>query len=115
MSKRDFDRYFDDVKCQYFEMLDTLKEIEELANNQMVSPDMLDNVKATIEPIKNNYLALSYVMFLLNKPTRGSKADKYKRQNKKLLEQSIGRQEEDIKNENKSCINNLREKMKEGL
>ena len=84
MSKRDFDNYFEDVKKQYLEMVSTLEEMTELADKKMVAPEMLENVKTVIEPIKQNYMTLSYVMFLLNTPKKGKKLEKYKRQNRKL-------------------------------
>ena len=108
MSKRDFDKYYDEVKKQYLEMISTLEEMTELADKKMIAPEMLDNVKATVEPIKQNYMTLSYVMFLLNTPKKGKKLEKYKRQNRKLFEQSIGRQAQDIEKENKEHIDKLK-------
>ena len=35
--------------------------------------------------LKDNYLTLSYIMFLLNQPNRNNKIPKYKERNKKLL------------------------------
>ena len=108
MSKRDFDNYFEDVKKQYLEMVSTLEEMTELADKKMVAPEMLENVKTVVEPIKQNYMTLSYVMFLLNTPKKGKKLEKYKRQNRKLFEQSIGRQAVDIEKENKEHLDKLK-------
>ena len=108
MSKRDFDKYYEEIRSQYLEMVSTLEEMTELADKKMVSPEMLENVKTTVEPIKQNYMTLSYVMFLLNTPKKGKKLEKYKRQNRKLFEQSIGRQAQDIENENKKHLDELR-------
>ena len=51
----------------------------------MIGPDRLDNIKRQIEPLKNNYMTLSYVAFLLNKPNRDKKEKRYVESNKKKL------------------------------
>lgn len=73
MSKKHFDEYYKTVCNQYSEMLEALHEVEELTMQQMIGPDRLDNIKRQIEPLKNNYMTLSYVAFLLNKPNRDKK------------------------------------------
>ena len=64
MSKKHFDEYYKTVCNQYSEMLEALHEVEELTMQQMIGPDRLDNIKRQIEPLKNNYMTLSYVAFL---------------------------------------------------
>ena len=107
MSKKDFDRYYKEVKDQYYEMIGTLDELSELASTGMVSPEMVENTKNLIEPIKKNYMTLSYVSFLLNTPKRTRKIDTFVRQNKKLLAESGDRTREDILNENGEAIEKL--------
>lgn len=77
MAKRHVEEYFLQVCNQYNEMLDNLKELEQEANTGMIEPERLDNFKKIIEPLKNNYMTLSWIMFLLNKPNRESKGKKY--------------------------------------
>lgn len=113
MSKRDFNAYYESVEKQYKEMMSTLEEVSQLANERMLPPETLDNVKKMVEPIKQNYMTLSYVMFLLNTPTKKDKKEKYKRQNRKLLEKSIGRQQQDIERENKEHIDKLKSAFEE--
>ena len=67
------------------EMQDNLKEIEKDLANGLVEPEFLERLQEQIKPIKDNYLTLSYIMFLLNQPNRDSKVRKYEQQNKKLL------------------------------
>lgn len=76
--------YYKSVEAQYIEMLNDLKEMEEEVNNKVLPPEALDNIKTMIEPLKNNYMTLSWVMFLLNQPNRDSKKNKYIRQSKKF-------------------------------
>lgn len=108
MSKKDFDKYYNEVQAQYTEMLDTLKELSELANTGMVSPETVENTKKIVEPLKNNFMTLSYVAFLLNEPKRTHKIDRYVKQNKKLLVKSGNRTKDDIIKENNDVINELK-------
>ena len=40
---------------------------EEAAKN-LVDPDVLDNLKKVIQPVRNSYMSLAYVEYLLNLP-----------------------------------------------
>ena len=47
----------------------------------MVSPEQIENIKKTIQPIKDNYMTMSYVAHLLNIPNRKRKKATYEKQN----------------------------------
>lgn len=85
MSKRHFDEYFNKVAAQYHELLEGVKEFEEAAMTKMISPERVEEYKQTLKPIKDNYMTLSYVKYLLNQPERDSKERRYIGSNKKLL------------------------------
>lgn len=85
MSKEHVDDYFNQVVKQYHDMLLELKDFEEEAHKGLFPPERIDEIKKTIEPMKNNYEQISYIMYLFNKPTRKSKETSYERRNKKLL------------------------------
>lgn len=114
MSKKHFDQYFDSVFEQYSEMLDVLHEMEELCTNNIVSPEKLDQITKSIEPIKNNYMTLSYVRYLLNKPQNDKKEKRYIDQNKKMLRTlDVKRSPSGVKAENSQVIENLKEAVHE--
>ena len=77
MSKRHFDEYFNKVASQYHELLEGLKEFEQLAMTEVISPDRIEAYKETLQPIKDNFMALSYVKFLLDQPERDKKERRY--------------------------------------
>lgn len=85
MAVRHVKEYYDKMVDQYMEMQDNIKEIEKDLANGLVEPEFLERLQEQIKPLKDNYLTLSYIMFLLNQPNRDSKVKKYKEQNKKLL------------------------------
>lgn len=87
MSVKHLKEYYQKVCDQYNEMVNDLQELEEYAKTNMVEPERLEQYKQTIAPIKENYLTLSYIMFLLNQPNRKEKQEKYNKQYKDRLAQ----------------------------
>lgn len=85
MSKKDVDRYYDELTEQYHEMLQDIKDFEKEVAEGIVEPERVDRLKEQIAPIKQNWERWSYMMFLLNQPARKSKVSGYKQRNKKLL------------------------------
>lgn len=107
MSKKDFDREYKQIENQYLEMIENLKDMEQELANGLVSPDMFEQMKEIIKPLKTNYEMWNYIKFLLNKPTRKQKQEKYKNQNKKLIAQM--KTFEQMKEENNQVLNELQE------
>ena len=86
MSVKSLENHYNQVVAQYQEMLADLKDMEKELVEGLVSPDFIDNLKANIAPIKQNYEWWSYVMFLLHEPQRKEKREKYKKIMKKFKE-----------------------------
>lgn len=110
MSVKDVKAYYDEVCQQRQEMLNELKDFEKECEQGLIEPERLEKIKETIQPLLNNYQTLSYIMFLLNKPVKREKEEKYLKQSKKLLN-SIDKEftKEGILNENQTTIENLRD------
>jgi hypothetical protein len=110
MSVKDVKLYYEEVCQQRQEMLNELKDFEKECEQGLIEPERLDKIKETIQPLLNNYQTLSYIMFLLNKPVKKEKQDKYLNKNKKLLN-NIDKEftKEGILNENQTTIENLRD------
>lgn len=68
MARKDFELYYSNIKKQYFELLDLMKVAGEEAAKNLVDPDVLDNLKKVIQPVRNSYMSLAYVEYLLNLP-----------------------------------------------
>lgn len=79
MSVKSLENHYNQVVEQYTEMLNDLKDMEKELAEGLVSPDFIDNLKANIAPIKQNYEWWSYVMFLLHEPQRQAKKEKYRK------------------------------------
>lgn len=111
MAKRHFDKYYQSVCKQYFEMK---QDLEELNNtNMVISSDVVDNLKKTIEPLKTNYETLSYIAYLLGLPNRESKVKKHiARLKKGALDTFAGHTAEDIKAQNQIVLDRLKETIK---
>ena len=79
MSIKHFNEYYNDLYKTYAEMVKGLEELQNTCNAQMVTPEMIDNYKKTLQPIKDSFLTLQYVKYLLNKPNKKSKQERYER------------------------------------
>ena len=106
MSVKDVKDYYDKVSEDYHQLVVTLRDMEEEYRNNLVSPETLKNLEKQIEPIKTNFRTISYIIFLLNKPTKKSKQERYRKQNKKILENC--KTLDEVKEENKTVLNNIR-------
>lgn len=106
MAVKDVKEYYEKVAADYHELILTLQDMEEEYKNNLVSPDTLKNLEKQIEPIKTNFRTISYIIFLLNKPTKKSKKQRYTKQNKKLLEDC--KTLDDVREENKTVLNNIK-------
>ena len=102
-------KYYNQICDQYQQMIDEIKDFEEEAKKGLIEPERLDKIKEDIAPMKDNYQRWSYMMYLLNLPTRADKESKYKRQNKKLLA-SIEEKNKitSVIEENNQVINNIK-------
>lgn len=107
MSKKDFDKEYIIIENQYLEMLENLKDMEKELADGLVNPDMFDQMKQVMEPLLINYRMWSYIKFLLNKPVKKQKEEKYKNQNKKLMTQM--KSFDEMKEENNQVLNELKE------
>lgn len=85
MSKKAVDKYYKEITDQYHEMLDDIKDIEKEVADNMAPPELLENLRTQITPIKQNWERWTYMMFLLNQPERKSKIARYKQANKNLI------------------------------
>lgn len=109
MSKEHVDAYYKEVCQNYIEMNEAIKDMEDECNKGLVDPDKLEEMKKMVEPLKNNYMTLSYIMFLFNKPKRKKKEKKYIQQNKKLLNNIPEKNtKEGIIQENKQVISSIK-------
>lgn len=106
MAVKDVKEYYEKVAADYHELILTLQDMEEEYKNNLVSPETLKNLEKQIEPIKTNFRTISYIIFLLNKPKKKSKQQRYTKQNKKLLEDC--KTLDDVREENKTVLNNIK-------
>ena len=107
MSKKDFDKEFIQIENQYLEMLENLKDKEKELTDGLINPDLLEQMKEIIKPLRTNYEMWNYIKFLLNKPTKKKKEEKYKNQNKKLMVKM--KTLEKTKEENNKVLDELKE------
>ena len=110
MAIRHIREYFNQVADNYLQMQQEIKEFEEESQKGLCDPDRVEVLKKLAEPIKDNYMTLSYVMYLLNMPNRDSKKKKYEMMNEKFLRTiSHENTKEGILETNQRCLENIKE------
>ena len=104
MSKKHVIDYYNKVSQQYLEMLEALKDLESECTNNIVEPERVEQIQKMIEPLKNNYMTWSYVMYLFNLPNREKKTKAVIRRNGR--KNDVGGFKE-----NRSVLHDIKEKI----
>lgn len=108
MAVKHVKEYYDQICDQYIQMQEEIKDFQKEVEEGLIEPERIDNLKKIIEPLKNNYMTISWIMYLLNKPQRDSKEKPYEQRNKKFLESLDKRfNKEAIIKENDEVIENI--------
>lgn len=107
MARKDFDDYYNKITSQFQQLNAVFEDMNREVENGMVEPERIEQLKLTIEPIKTSYHTLTYIKYLLDKPSRKSKHTRYDGQNKKRLELSKGYHSSDYINRNKKILETL--------
>lgn len=107
MARKDFDEYLTQVTNQYRSLQEALKEMSEEVENNMMSPEQLNQLKATIAPVKTSFDTLNYIRYLLDKPKRKAKESRYNKQNKRVLAASKGITKDEVIRKNDNILNSL--------
>lgn len=116
MARKDFEEYYKKIRDQYFQMLNALEEAGNLAIKNMIDPQVLENLNSTVQPIKNSYMSLAYVEYLLNLPKDKKIQKRNERQFKAALEKIDSSQRKDIIiNNNQKAISSIQDVINEEL
>ena len=82
MSIKHVKEFYKQMTSDYNEMCDNLRDLEQECLNKLVEPEVIENYKKRIQPVKDNWEKWNYLIFLLNMPNKKSKKDKYIKLNK---------------------------------
>lgn len=85
MALKHIKEYYEQVCSDYREAIDTIRDFEKEVQEGIIEPERVESLKANLQPLLTNYEQISYIIFLLNKPNKDSKGQKYLSQNKKAL------------------------------
>lgn len=113
MSVKHIKEYYNKICDDYHEILESLHELEEEAQNNLVPPEAVENLEKLVKPMKDNYERWSYMVFLLNMPNKKEKKKKYRRQFKKITDEFEDNNDIDaIHRENMRCKEDLKNAFK---
>ena len=88
MSVKHIKDYYLKVTNDYYEMTKILEELEKCVteNQATQATKNIEMIRQQVSQLKENYLRLSYIMFLLNLPNKKEKQKKYTKQERKRVE-----------------------------
>lgn len=114
MAIKDVKQYYYNMQAQYLEMKADLVDFEQALADGFITEDQLEEAKADVARIENNYDRLTYIMYLLEIPKRKSKRDAHAKANKELLEffEDNKSSAAQVALENKSALTHLRQELK---
>lgn len=107
MSVKHVKEYYNNVCDQYHEFIEELRDFETMCNEGLVAPEIIDQAKKTIAPLKDNWEKLNYIMFLLNMPNNKKKQDRYKKQDQYLKKPNIS--DKEVYKQNSKAIDDLKD------
>ena len=72
MSVKHIKDYYDSITADYINMKNTLEEMQRCVNEESSAAAManIDNIKNMVSKMKENYMRISYIMYLLNMPKK---------------------------------------------
>lgn len=79
MAVRHVREYYKLMEQQYLDMLQNVKDFDELLKQGVVPEEVMQQAKSMLDAMKSNYDRLSYIMLLLNQPNRDKKEKNYKK------------------------------------
>lgn len=110
MSMVDVKEYYVEVKDQFLEMYNLMDEYNLAYKEGRISKEQLDDIKDSIQLLKENYERVSYIMFLFNKP-KSQKNRKKSHEENAFYEgrfNYIGADKKTIINENTYVLNDIK-------
>lgn len=88
MSVKHVKDYYLKIAEDYKEMRTTLDLLESVVTDSTASAALsnIENIRQQVNALKENYMRISYIVYLLNMPNKEEKKRKYIRQERKALD-----------------------------
>ena len=119
MAKKHLIAYYLEQQALYFEMLQDIKDVDKDYKEGRIDPErynqLMEVLKPDVEILKGNYERLSYVMLLLNKPTRDKKGENFEKEQKEWYDRLQGASREAIYDESKDALADFKRLVREEL
>jgi hypothetical protein len=117
MAVKDVKEYYFKLIAQKAELEADLADFEEALKNGFITEEQMQAAKDELIPYQINLDRLTYIMYLLELPSRKTKKAKFTKQNKKILDELKKRNadEQSVISENKSALDAFRKEVKELL
>lgn len=119
MARKHVISYYLEQEQAYLQLLDTIKELDELHRSGRIDYDryseMRDRLAPKVEDLKAPYEMMSYVIFLLNIPNRPKKGKKYITQNRIYFKYLEKFSKEKMLDESSDALREIKSAIQEAL
>ena len=114
MSKKDFDLYYKELCDQYMQLNSELEVLQKEAAEHSIEPEKIEILKKSFKPILDSYQMISWVAFLLNKPAKKNKRNRYdKMLSAKTSKLDLEFKKEEMIKRNNNVLDNVHKNIKE--
>ena len=86
MGLKQVKNYYKSVEKLYFDMLHSFESMKDELNKGNVTEEELEKIMTPVNNIRDNYLRLSYIIYLFNQPSNEKKIKRYTTQTKQLAD-----------------------------
>lgn len=114
MAKRDVVNYYMGVQEQYLTMLKEVDDFEKEMREGRFGEEQFRQAQEEVAKLKENYDRLSYIMLLLNEPSKGGKKQGYRKRNALVYDYLAKSNEAYIRSENGDVLKKLKEIIRNG-
>ena len=108
MAKKDLEQYYATLCSQRNQVIEDIKEFEKECENNLVDPERVEQFKENMKPIISNWERVSFLMHLLNKPTKKKSEKAYNNTHSKFLKTlNVGNAPKAVIEENNRALKEL--------
>lgn len=115
MAVRDVRKYYYTMLSQYLEEKQNLADFEEALKAGNITEEQMQQALDTVAELEKNYHRLTYIMYLLDMPSKKTKKQVYVRQYKTILDElkKLGADINSIKVENTDALIHFKAALKD--
>ena len=117
MAKRDVIKFYTEQQKMYFDMVETVKEVDQAFREGRLEESVALDIKKQINTLRDNYERISYIVYLLNLPIKDKNKKEYIDANQDVTFYLAKKKatDADVNRESRNALKELKRIIKENL